>query len=426
MKTLIKNAYVISDEIEKNSIADVYIENGIISEIAPGIEKKDAEYIDAEGNLLMPGFVDMYCKICDAGYENKDNIVKVSNSAAAGGYTTVTTSPNTQPVIDNKTVVEYVISKTKEHSKVNILPYGSITKGCKGKEAAEMGEMIMAGVAGISDGGKSIDDSALLRDVFLYSKMFEIPIITHCIDRGLSGDGVINEGYMATKLGLKGIPREAEEVIISRNLILSKYTGARLHISHVTTRGSINLIRRAKKDGVRVTCSTCPHYFSLSESAVENYNTFAKVMPPLRTDDDIVAVKEGIIDGTIDVITSGHSPAPIDKKVTEFDKASFGISGLETSFALSYTNLIDDDNFNIYDLVRLMSCNPVKILGFKNKGFIRTGYDADLIIADINSEYGVNASKFYSKAKYSPFDHNIVKGRILKTFVNGKLVFEYN
>lgn len=421
MKLIIKNAFITDKDYKKNNPRDIYIENGIIKKVGNNLNF-DAEILDANFNAVIPGLIDMNCKICEAGYENKDNIVTVSKSAAAGGYTSITTSPNTQPIVDNKTVVEYIYSKSRDESKVNIYPYGSMTKGCIGEEAAEIGEMILAGVVAISDGGNTISNSELLKDILLYSKMFDIPIITMCQDRNLSGCGVINSGYMSTKMGLIGNPRESEEIIVARNLILAKYTGARLHISHVTTKGSVELIKYAKEKGVNVTSGTCPHYFTLSEKAVESYNTIAKVYPPLRTEEDIKAIKNGIKDGTIDIIASGHTPAAYNRKMTEFDKAAYGISSLETAFSVSFTNLVNDNDFTIYDLLKRMSENPAKILKLKNKGAIKEGYDADLSIVDIKNEFIIEASKFVSKAKYSLYDNQMLKGKVINTIVKGKIV----
>lgn len=422
MDILVKNARIVSEGIDINKINDIYIKNGIIEDVAESIQVDDIKTIDAQKNYVLPGLVDMYCKICESGYENKHNVITVSKSAAAGGYTSITSSPNTQPIIDNKTVVEYIHSKARELSKINIFPYASITKGCAGKQIADIGEMILAGVVGISDGGISIESSEILRDVLLYSKMFDIPVINHCQDIALSGKGVVNRGYMSTKLGLEGIPREAEEIIVSRNLILAKYTGAKIHLSHITTRDSVGLIRQAKRNGVNVTCGTCPHYFILSEQAVDYYNTFAKVDPPLRTQDDILAIKEGIKDGTIDVIATGHTPASVDRKNMEFDKAAYGISSLETAFMSSYTKLVNSKDISFNKLVNIMSTKPAQILGLKNKGLIKKGYDADIIIVDCNKDVTVDSSTFFSKAKYSLFDNMVFKGDVIKTIVKGKVI----
>lgn len=421
MSLLIKNGIIVEREFGKDKIGEIFVENGIITQIGEKLEVKADEVIDAEGKYIMPGFIDMYCKICEAGYENKTNIILLSKSAAMGGFTSIISSPKTQPVIDNKTVVEFAYSEADLYSKVNIFPYGSITKGCEGTEPTEMAGMIGAGILALCDGGKCIADASLLRDAMTYSKMFDIPMVIHSLDPKIAGEGVINYGSMSTKLGLLGIPREAEEIMVSRNIILAKYTGARLHLSHLTTKGSVELVREAKKEGVNVTAGTCPHYFSLSEEAVDNFNTFAKVMPPLRTQEDMEAIKEGLKKGVLDTIASGHTPASLNRKNTEFGKAAFGISSLETAFAVTRTYLEDKD-FSIYDLVDILSRKPAEILKLDKKGRLKVGMDADIIIVDKDKEFVVNGAGFASKAKYSPYDKQTLKGKVLKTIVGGNVV----
>lgn len=427
MKILIKNAKVISNEFDYNDKVDIYINDTVIEDISPkididDIDGEDIEIIDAGDNLVMPGCIDMYSKICESGYENKNNIITISKSALSGGFTTIISAPNSQPVIDNKTVVEYVFTKTREQADVNIFPYGSMTKGCEGEEIAEIGEMIKAGAIGLSDGTHSILDTELMRNIFLYSKMFSVPVVTFCEDRNLSRNGVINDGIMSTKMGLVGIPKIAEDIIVSRNLLLAKDTGAKLHITHVSTKGAVELIRQGKKDGINVTAATCPHYFTLSEDAVEGYNTFAKVSPPLRTQEDIEAIKEGIEDGTIDVIETGHTPASIERKHTEFDNAAFGISSLEVSFPVSYTELVETGIITVEKFIEKLSYNPSKILNLNKKGCIKKGNDADIIIVDVNNEFEIKGMDFFSRAKYSPYDGKVVKGKTILSIVKGKVL----
>lgn len=418
---IIKNCHIVNSEYDLKKIYDICIEDGKITEIGEKLDY-NCEIIDAENNYVIPGLIDMNCKLCQSGYESKDNITKISQCASNGGYTTITTSPLTQPVIDNKAVVEYVFSKSKEQAKINIYPYGSMTKGCKDEDMADIGEMVLAGIVGISDGDKTIENTYLFRNILLYCKMFSVPIITTCLDADLAVDGVINLGKMSTKLGLKGIPKEAEDISVGRNIILSRSLDVNLHISYITTKNSVDLIKKAKDEKLKITCGTCPHYFMLTEDKVDNYNTLAKVMPPLKSDDDIKAIVQGIKEGIIDVISSGHSPATMDNKNVEFDSAAFGISSLETSFALSYTNLCLKEDLPFTKLVEVMSYNPAKILGFNTKGKVETGYDADLVIVNIDDEFEIDSSKFHSKAKHSPFDKEKVRGKILKTIVKGKVV----
>lgn len=422
MKTLLKNCKLVTSPYSPEKLYDILIELGTIVRIGERLKEEDAKTVDVGGHMVLPGFIDMHCNICEPGFENIEDIETVSRSAIRGGFTTITCEPNTKPVIDNKTVVEYIISKSKAQSLVNIYPYGSMSMGCEGKSIAEIGEMYEAGIVGISDGDEFLDSAALLRNVMRYSKMFDLPIMTHCEDRSLSGKGVMNEGYTATCLGLAGMPREAEEIQVSRNLILAEITGARLHIAHVSTAGSVAMIRDAKKKGLPVTCETCPHYFSLTEEATADYNTFAKVNPPLRTAEDVTAILSGIADGTIDVIATGHSPTSMTEKNREFDQAAYGISALETAFSLCYTRLVETDVITMERLTELLSKNPAKILKLVHKGCIEEGYDADLTVIDCSEYYNIEPRHFASKAKFSPFAGQQVKGRTVYTMVGGKIL----
>ena len=422
MKTILRNCTLITDGFDVQQRYDICMHNGIIEQIGAQLETEDAKVLDLEGNIVLPGFIDMHCNICEPGYENVEDIITVSRSAARGGFTSITCEPNTKPVIDNKTVVEYIVSKSKAQSVVNIYPYGSMSMGCEGKAIAEIGVMYEAGVVAISDAAEVVDSAALLRNVMRYSKMFDLPIITHCEDRSLSGKGVMNEGYTAACLGLSGMPREAEEVQVARNILLAEITGAKLHIAHISTAGSVSMIRDAKERGIRLTCETCPHYFALTESAVENYNTLAKVNPPLRTTKDVTAVVEGIVDGTIDAIVSGHSPVSLTEKKKEFDQAAYGISALETAFSISYTYLVQNGKITLKRLAELMSKKPAEILNLTQKGEIAVGKDADLIVIDTKESYLIEPQLFASKAKFSPFAGQEVRGRVVCTIVKGKIV----
>lgn len=422
MKTILKNCRLIGMSDEAEPLHDILVENGIIEKIAPHIEPEEAKVLDVGGHTVLPGLIDMHCNICDPGHEYIEDIATVSRAALRGGFTTITCEPNTSPAIDNKTVVEYIVSKSKEKSLVNIHPYGSMSIGCEGKEMAEIGEMYDAGIVGISDGDEFVDSAAFLRNVMIYTKMFDLPIITHCEDRWLSGTGVMNEGYTAACLGLTGMPREAEETIVARNLILAERTGVRLHLSHISTRGSVQLIREAKGRGVSVTCETCPHYFILTEEAIGDYDTLAKVNPPLRTKEDVKAILEGIADGTIDVIASGHSPTNMTEKEREFDTAAYGISSLETTFALSYTHLVETGIISAEKLLEMLSAKPAEILRLYNKGVLAEGKDADIIVVDLLETNRIDPVHFASKAKFSPFAEQEVRGKVLYTMVGGKLL----
>lgn len=422
MKTVLKNCRLTGGDYEKDALRDIYVENGVIEEIGCGLDVEGAKVLDVGGHMVLPGLIDMHCNICDPGQEYIEDIETVSRAALRGGFTTITCEPNTRPAIDNKTVVEYIVSKSREKSLVNIYPYGSMSIGCEGREMAEIGEMYDAGIVGISDGDEFTDSAAFLRNVMLYSKLFDLPIITHCEDRTLSAKGVMNEGYTAACLGLAGMPREAEEVIVARNLILAEHTGVHLHLAHISTKGSVQLIREAKRRGVRVTCETCPQYFILTEEAIGDYDTRAKVNPPLRTAEDGYAVLEGIMDGTIDVIASGHSPTNMTEKEREFDTAAYGISSLETTFALSYTYLVEKGYISMERLIRMLAAKPAEILKLYNKGALAKGMDADIIVVDLLETHPIDPGHFASKARFSPFAEREVRGRVLYTMVGGKLL----
>ena len=421
MKTVLKNCRLLG-AFPRDMLNDIYVEDSIIEKIGPNLEVEGAKVLDMGGHMVLPGLIDMHCNICDPGHEYIEDIETVSRAALRGGFTTITCEPNTSPAIDNKTVVEYIVSKSREQSLVNIYPYGSMSIGCEGEQMAEIGEMYDAGIVGISDGDEFTDSAAFLRNVMIYSKMFDLPITTHCEDRGLSAKGVMNEGYTAACLGLAGMPREAEEVIVARNLNLAERTGARLHIAHISTKGSVQLIREAKERGVRVTCETCPHYFILTEEAIGDYNTLAKVNPPLRAKEDVYAIIEGIVDGTIDVIASGHSPTNLTEKEKEFDQAAYGISSLETAFSLSYTYLVEPGYITIEKLIKMLSQKPAEILKLYNKGIITEGRDADIIVVDFMETYRIDPEHFASKARFSPFAEKEVRGKVLYTMVGGKML----
>jgi dihydroorotase len=419
MNLLIKNGTVLIDGKFKPNL-DIYIEDKTINEIDVDIDIEAYKIIDATDCYVIPGLLDMHCFVGEPGFEHKETFESVGLSAAKGGFTSITLNPKTSPVIDNKAIVEFVMAKAKEECKVNVFPYGSMTKKCEEKEMAEIGEMRFSGIVAISDGDLAIQDANIMSKIFKYTRMFDMPVITHCEDRSLSFDSGINEGEMATFLGIKGALRTAEEVMLARNLLLAEYYEIHLHVPHVSTKNSVEMIRLAKEKGISVTAETSPHYFILNEEAVSNYNTFVKVNPPLRNQIDVEAIIEGIQDGTIDVISSDHKPTTIDSKLVEFESASFGISSLETAFPLAYTALVSNNKISLEQLVDKMSKKPASILGL-NKGVIKVGVDADLTLIK-KEKSKIEGKSFLSKAKYSPFDGYEVDVRIEHTIVGGKKV----
>ncbi|MGI6778625.1 MAG: dihydroorotase [Acetivibrionales bacterium] len=421
MKLLIKGGHLIDTKTGRNGIFDILIENGKTVDIGNGFDEVNCDLIDASGKYVLPGLVDAHCHLRDPGYEYKEDIESGTASAAVGGFTSIACMPNTNPVIENGQLINYVINKAKTDGFVNVYPIGAITKGLKGEELAEIGEMKFAGAVAISDDGNPVKRPSLMKKALQYASMFDITVISHCEDVDLVEEGVMNEGYQSTVMGLKGIPSAAEEIAVSRDLILAEYTNVPIHIAHVSTALSVELIRNAKKRGVKVTAETCPHYFSITENACENFNTLAKVNPPLRTARDVEAIIEGLKDGTIDIIATDHAPHHADEKNVEFNIAANGIVGFETALPLAITYLVQPGIITMEDLVNKMCVNPARILGL-NKGTVDIGRTADLTIIDINEEYTVDIRKFKSKSKNSPFDGFKLKGRVYHTIVNGEVV----
>ncbi|MBQ8301066.1 MAG: dihydroorotase [Clostridia bacterium] len=423
MKLLIKGGRVVDPANNIDKVADIYIDKGVVAEIGENIDLDgvDMEVIDATGKIVTPGLVDMHVHLRDPGQEYKEDIETGTRAAAMGGVTSVACMPNTKPVIDNEAIVTYIKSKAKEVGYVNVYPIGSITKGLKGEELSEIGELKFAGAVAISDDGRPVVESGLMRRAMQYADMFDMTVISHCEDLGLAAGGHMNEGYMSTYLGLKGITRASEEVMVSREILIAEATDAAVHIAHVSTRGSVELVRQAKKCGVRVTCETCPHYFTLTEDAVDGFNTNAKMNPPLRTADDVEAIKEGLKDGTIDCIVTDHAPHHADEKNCEFGYALNGIVGLETSLGLSLEYLVKTGVLTINELIEKMAVNPSRILGL-NKGNLGVNHAADITIFDMEKEWTVDVSKFESKGKNSPYDGYKLCGKPEYVVVGGKIV----
>ena len=422
MKILIKGGRVVDPKNDFDKVADVLVDNGVISEIGENINADgDVTVIDAEGKIVSPGLVDMHSHLRDPGQEYKEDIESGTRSAAMGGITSNACMPNTKPVTDSEPIVTYIKTKAKEVGHVNVYPIGSISKGLEGKELAEIGELKNAGAVAISDDGRPVVESGLMRRALEYAKMFDIAVISHCEDLGLADGGQMNEGFMATYLGLKGITRAAEEVMVSRDILIAEATHTAIHIAHVSTRGSVELVRQAKKRGVNVTCETCPHYFTLTENAVDGFNTNAKMNPPLRTSDDVEAIKEGLKDGTIDCIVTDHAPHHIDEKNCEFALALNGIVGFETSLGLGLQYLVKSGVLTLNELIEKMAVNPSRILRI-NKGSLSIDADADITIFDPSKEWTVDISKFQSKSKNSPFDGFTLCGKPEYVIVGGKIV----
>lgn len=422
MMLLIKNGHIIDPANNLDCIADLFTEDGKIAKIEQGIFiTSGIESIDATGQMVVPGLIDMHTHLREPGYEYKETIRTGTMAAAAGGFTTICCMPNTNPVNDSQSVTEFILRKAATEGVINVLPVGAITKGCSGEEIAEIGELKEAGCIAISDDGRPVMDSVVMRRAMEYAKMFHLPVISHCEDTDLSEDGVMNEGRISTELGLKGIPNASEDIMVARDISIAELTGSHVHIAHVSTRGAVELIRRAKEQGIHVSAETCPHYLVLTEEAVIGYNTNAKMKPPLRTWNDVEALRAGLQDGTIDVIATDHAPHAQEEKEREFDYAPFGITGLETALS-TILQLVDEGVLTLKNAVTKMSSAPARILGI-DKGTLSIGAVADVTIINPKTTWVVESSTLRSRGKNTPFDGWKMKGKVTHTIVGGKIVF---
>jgi dihydroorotase len=423
MNLLIKGGRVIDPSQKLDDTLDVVVENGLVKEIGKGLTAPaGAETIDATGKYVVPGLIDMHVHLRDPGLEYKEDIISGTKAAVAGGFTSVCCMPNTKPTIDNKAIASYIINKAKAEGFCNVFPVGSITYGLSGERMSEMGELKESGCVAVSDDGRPVKNSELMMRSLQYAAGIGIMVISHAEELELVGEGTMNEGYTSTELGLKGIPRVAEDIATARETMLAEYTGTPIHIAHVSTKDSVRIIREAKARGVKVTCETAPHYFTLTDDAVRGYNTNAKMNPPLREAADVAAIKAGLTDGTIDCIATDHAPHHEDEKDVEFNVAMNGIIGLETSLPLSL-KLVEDGVLTLNQLVEKMSFKPSNILGLQ-RGTLATGSVADITLIDPAAEWVVEADKLASKSKNSPWLGQKMKGAAAATIVSGKLVYQ--
>ena len=423
----------------------VLVGGAVILSEAKDLEAKQRLAIDATGLIVCPGFIDLHCHLREPGFEDKETIATGTKAAAVGGFTTVCCMANTNPPLDNRVTIDYVKQKASKEGFVHVFPIGCITKGRKGEEICQMAELVEAGVVGFSDDGDSVMNSQVMRHAMDYSRAFGLPIIEHCEDKALSHGGIINEGLVSARLVLKGIPAAAEEIMVARDLALAKLTGAKVHIAHVSTGGSVELIRQAKKRGISVTAEVTPHHLTLTEeriitspgftpfqeeraesrqlSAVSSYDTNAKVNPPLRTADDIKCLVEGLNDGVIDAIATDHAPHTLADKECDLELAAFGISGFETAFGC-LMSLVHKGKISLVTLISKLTCEPAKIIGKERElGTLKVGAPANITIFDPNREWVVDSRNFVSKGKNTPFDGYQFKGKVMATVVDGKIVY---
>lgn len=425
MKTIIGNGHVLNPSTNMDGVFDVAIENGIISEIAATIATDGADQvIDASGKYVMPGFIDLHVHFREPGFEYKETIKTGAMSSAKGGYTSVCPMPNTNPAIDSKEMVEWVKEKERTDSVVHILPVGAVTKGQAGVEVTDMKGMKEAGAVAVSEDGKSVMDILVYVEGMKEAAKNNLVVMAHCEDKQLVRGGVMNAGKRAEELGLKGITNSVEDVITARDIFLANETGAQLHLCHCSTKDSVSLVKLAKDAGYKVSGEVCPHHFTLADEDIPCDDANYKMNPPLRSRRDVQALKEGLRDGIMDVISTDHAPHSAEEKAKSMAQAPFGIVGEETAFALTVTELVEQGYLTKMQLVEKMSYNPAKILGIE-KGRLEPGKVADIVIADFDETYTIDTSTFVSKGKNTPFNGKQVKGRVYQTLVDGKIVYDF-
>ena len=421
MDILIKNGRVVDPARSLDEVMDVAVDQGRVLEYAKGRKpSKETTVIDAKGKIVTPGLMDIHCHLREPGFEYKEDIRSGTLAAVRGGFTTVCCMPNTDPVNDNRAVTEFILKQAADAGFCRVMPIGAITKGSLGAELAEMGDMAEAGCRAFSDDGKPVASASMMRRALEYAKTFNVTIISHCEDPTLAAGGMMNEGAVSTRLGLRGIPAAAEEVMVARDLALAKLTGGRLHLAHMSTEGSVKLIRAAKEEGIRVTAETCPHYFTLTEEGVMAYNTNCKVNPPLRTARDREAIIEGLADGTLDVIATDHAPHALSEKEVEFDLAPFGISGLETAVALSM-QLVRSDRLTLLELIAKFTVNPARAMGLAAPS-LEAGSVADITIIDPELTRTVDPAWMASKGKNTAYAGMTLTGWPVAVVVGGRVV----
>lgn len=423
MSILLKNGYILDPGTGREGKMDVFIQEGIIAEVGTNIEKTADEVIDAEGYYVMPGFIDLHVHLREPGYEYKETIATGSKAAARGGYTTICPMPNTNPATDSRKMIEFILDKAKAEALVHILPVGAVTIGQQGKELADIAGMAEAGAKAISEDGKSVMNTALYLEGMREARKAGIPVFAHCEDKDLVRKGVINEGLKSRELNIPGISNAVEDVIAARDILLAKDSGVKLHLCHCSTKDSVTFIKYAKAAGLPVTGEVCPHHFTMSDEEIPGDDANYKMNPPLRSREDVQALKEGLKNNIMDVIATDHAPHSKEEKDKSILESPFGIVGLETAFALTVTELVKTGYLTPMQMVEKMSYNPARVLGIE-KGTLEVGKAADIVIADPKENYKIDKNEFASKGKNMPFHGKEVTGRIKMTIVDGKIVYK--
>jgi len=421
-KLIIRNGRVIDPATRLDAIRDVLIENGKIASIGEKLHVTGAEKFDATGLIVAPGFIDMHVHLREPGFEYAETIESGARAAAAGGFTSICSMPNTSPVNDNATVTSYIIERAEKHAVVNVFPIGAITKNSAGEELSAIGSMKAAGVVAISDDGRPVMNARVMRRAMEFARSFDLPVIDHCEDLNLSAGGDMHEGYESVRLGLRGIPAGSEDVMVARDILLAESTGARFHVAHISTRHAMAMVSYAKQRGLPVTCEATPHHFALTDAQMRPYDSNFKMKPPLRTACDAGAVVDGIVSGAVDAIATDHAPHPGSEKMQEFEKCPFGIIGLETALGLALEYLVHTGKIPLARLIELFSTGPARVLHL-DRGTLRVGAPADVTIFSTHLDWTYDVNQSFSKSRNSPFDGHMFRGGPVATIVGGAMVW---
>lgn len=422
-KILLRGGRLIDPSVHRNEIVDILITDGVIEQIAPSISpSKEMSVVDLKDKVVAPGFIDIHVHLREPGYEHKETIETGTLSAAYGGFTAVCCMPNTNPAIDDESIVTFIMTQGKKvhNGIVDVFPIASVSKAREGKTLAPIAELVHAGAVGLSDDGAPVFDAKLMRRALEYANMYNVPVMQHCEIPELAHGGVMNEGRVSTELGLPGIPGIAEEIMIARDLLLAEYTDSRYHVCHMSTAAAVDLVRQGKKKGIKVTCEVTPHHFTVTDDLVRSYDTNTKMNPPLRTQKDVDAIKQGLKDGTIDVIATDHAPHSLDEKEVDYIQAPFGIVGLETAIGLTVTELVDQNIITMEQMVEKFSTNPRSIVG--QQILVKPGERANLTFIDPTVQWTVETVKFRSKSKNSPFNGRVLKGKAVGIYNHGTMM----
>ena len=425
MRLLIANGYVVDPTQNVNGGRDILIEDGRVAALLKSGEPapEGAEVFDATGLVVAPGFIDLHTHLREPGQEYKETIATGAAAAVAGGFTSICAMPNTDPVNDNPAVTSFIVEQAAAARLANVFPVGAITKGSKGEELAEMGEMRRAGIVAVTDDGHPVPSPGLMRRALEYARGFDLTVMDHCDDKSLAAGGVMHEGEWSLRLGLRGRPALAEESDAMRDCALAGLTGARVHLAHVSTRGAVEAVRRAKERGAEVSCEVAPHHFALTDAACEGFDTNTKMNPPLRSREHLDAILEAIADGTVDAVATDHAPHHADEKELEFDRAAFGITGLETAVGLAFERLVHPGLITLERLVELFATGPARIFRLEGRGTLRPGAHGDVTVLDPELRWTFAAARSKSKSRNTPFDGYAFRGAAVATVVGGRLVY---